>query len=162
MKTLYHGSNTDIQNIDLSIGLKYKDFGQGFYLTDDIETARRMAFKKAHLFQGIPYLITYLFDDENLSGLNIKQFPAKATAEWFEFVDMNRDRKVQHPTHNFDIVIGPIANDGVVLQFNSFHQGFVSSEQAAKLLQDKYLDQQYYFGSPAALRLLTRIKSEAL
>lgn len=30
---LYHGSNLSIQNIDLSKGQKYKDFGQGFYTT---------------------------------------------------------------------------------------------------------------------------------
>jgi len=32
---LYHGSNEDIEAIDLERGLKYKDFGKGFYLTPD-------------------------------------------------------------------------------------------------------------------------------
>ncbi len=32
---LYHGSNEDIETIDLERGLKYKDFGKGFYLTPD-------------------------------------------------------------------------------------------------------------------------------
>lgn len=36
---LYHGSNTDIQEIDLSQSRPYKDFGQGFYLTQDKEQA---------------------------------------------------------------------------------------------------------------------------
>ncbi len=31
--TLYHGSNADIDCIDLTRGLRYKDFGKGFYLT---------------------------------------------------------------------------------------------------------------------------------
>jgi len=30
---LYHGSNTDIDTIDLDQGSQYKDFGKGFYLT---------------------------------------------------------------------------------------------------------------------------------
>lgn len=34
MITLYHGSNIEIDVIDLSKGLKDKDFGKGFYLTD--------------------------------------------------------------------------------------------------------------------------------
>ena len=45
---LYHGSNTDIEQIDLKAGIPYKDFGQGFYLTPDIETAKRMAQKKVN------------------------------------------------------------------------------------------------------------------
>ena len=33
---LYHGTNQDIDSIDLSKGMRYKDFGQGFYLTIQI------------------------------------------------------------------------------------------------------------------------------
>jgi hypothetical protein len=29
---LFHGTNTDIETIDLSRSLNYKDFGKGFYL----------------------------------------------------------------------------------------------------------------------------------
>lgn len=30
--TLYHGTNEDIETIDLTRGLRHKDFGKGFYL----------------------------------------------------------------------------------------------------------------------------------
>ena len=40
----------------------------------------------------------------------------KACVEWLLFVDANRDRKTVDPIHDYDIIIGPIANDGVVLQ----------------------------------------------
>lgn len=33
MITLFHGSNVAIDEIDLSKGLRDKDFGKGFYLT---------------------------------------------------------------------------------------------------------------------------------
>ena len=46
--TLYHGSNADIDRIDLSRGLRYKDFGKGFYLTPSRVTAVRMAQKEEH------------------------------------------------------------------------------------------------------------------
>ena len=49
---LYHGTNADIDVIDLNRGLRYKDFGKGFYLTSDRKTAIRMAQKKARLFGG--------------------------------------------------------------------------------------------------------------
>ena len=158
---LYHGTNSDIEKIDLSKGLRHKDFGKGFYLTPDKNTAIRMAQKKARLFGGVPTLITYDFDVESLnSGLKVKVFPEKATTEWFLFVDSNRDRKNEKPIHDYDIVIGPIADDGVVLQITNYHEGIYSPEEAAKLLQDKYLDQQYYFGTERALNFLNKISAE--
>ena len=43
---LYHGTNADIDAIDLNRGLRHKDFGKGFYLTPDLTTAIRVAQKK--------------------------------------------------------------------------------------------------------------------
>jgi hypothetical protein len=160
---LYHGTNQDIEEIDLSKGLKHKDFGKGFYLTPDKVTAIRMAKKRARLFGGVATLITYEMDDSVLqSDLKIKVFPEKACVEWFLFVDANRDRKHENPIHDFDIVIGPIANDGVVLQLTNYREGIYSPEQAAQLLQDKYLDQQYYFGTEESLRYLRKTNVESL
>ena len=39
---------------------------------------------------------------------------------------------------------------------------FDSPEQAAKLLQDKYLDQQYYFGTERALCYLNKLYVESV
>ena len=64
--TLYHGTNEDITAIDLTRGLRHKDFGKGFYLTPDKTTAIRMAQKKARLFGGSAILITYEMDDAAL------------------------------------------------------------------------------------------------
>ncbi|MBR0273928.1 MAG: DUF3990 domain-containing protein [Bacteroidaceae bacterium] len=152
---LYHGTNTDIEVIDLTRGLRHKDFGKGFYVTPDKATAIRMAHKKARLFGGVATLITYELDDTALSSsLKVKLFPEKACVEWLIFVDANRDRKNVAPIHDFDIIIGPIADDGVVLQLTNFREGIYTPEQAAAQLQDKYLDQQYYFGTKQALLFL--------
>ena len=160
---LYHGTNTDIETINLSQGLRYKDFGKGFYATPDRATAVRMAQKRARLFGGTATLITYELDELVFrSDLEIKRFPEKASVEWFLFVDANRDRKNSAPIHKYDIVIGPIANDGVVLQLTNYHEGIYSPEQAAQLLQDKYLDQQYYFGTEKALVYLHKINAETV
>lgn len=43
---LYHGSNQDIKEIDLTKTRPNKDFGQGFYLTADKEQAMQMAKQK--------------------------------------------------------------------------------------------------------------------
>jgi hypothetical protein len=160
---LYHGTNADFDRISLAVGLRYKDFGRGFYATPDRKTAVRMAQKKARLFGGTPTLITYELDEAVLpSNLKIKRFPETATVEWFLFVDANRDRKNDKPIHDYDIVIGPIANDGVVLQLTNYREGIYSPEEAARLLQDRYLDQQYYFGTERALRLLRKTNVETV
>jgi hypothetical protein len=160
---LFHGTNTDIEKIDLSRSLNHKDFGKGFYLTDSRETAIRMATKKARLFGGKAILIIYEFDEAALhSDLKVKVFPEKATVEWFLFVDANRDRKSQQPVHDYDIVVGPIADDGVVLQLTNYREGIYSPEEAARLLQDRYLDQQYYFGTKRALRYLHKTNVETI
>ena len=160
---LYHGTNADIEKIDLEKGLRHKDFGKGFYLTPDKKTAIRMAQKKARLFGGTPTLITYeLTEDALSSDLSVKVFPEQASVEWFLFVDANRDKSKENPIHSYDIVVGPIADDGVVLQLTNYREGIYSPEQAAKLLQDKYLDQQYYFGTERALRYLNKLNVESV
>ena len=160
---LYHGTNADIEEIDLTKGLRYKDFGKGFYLTPNRETACRMAQKRARLFGGTATLITYELNDSALqSDLKVKVFPEKASVEWLLFVDANRDRKSQQPVHDYDIVIGPIADDGVVLQLTNYREGIYSPEEAARLLQDRYLDQQYYFGTEKALNYLHKINVETI
>ena len=160
---LYHGSNVDFDSISLTMGMRYKDFGWGFYLTPDRKTAVRMAQKKARLFGGTPTLISYELDEGVLqSDLKIKRFPETATVEWFLFVDANRDRKNDKPIHDYDIVIGPIANDGVVLQLTNYREGIYSPEDAARLLQDRYLDQQYYFGTERALSFLRKTNVESV
>ena len=65
---LYHGTNADIEAIDLTLGLRYKDFGKGFYLTPNRETACRMALKRARLFGGTATLITYELDDSAMQS----------------------------------------------------------------------------------------------
>ena len=160
---LYHGTNTDIENIDLEKGLSHKDFGKGFYVTPDKETAIRMAHKRTRIFGGEATLISYeLSEDVFQSDLKIKVFPEKACVEWFLFVDANRDRANVKPVHDYDLVVGPIADDGVVLQLTNYRENVYGPDQAAKLLQDKFLDQQYYFGTQNALRYLTKIKAEKL
>ena len=158
---LYHGTNTDIKTIDLARGMRHKDFGKGFYLTPEKNTAIRMARKRTKLFGGTATLVTYEMDDSALhSGLKVKVFPEKACVEWLLFVDANRDRKTIEPVHDYDIVIGPIANDGVVLQLTNYREGIYSPEEASRLLQDKYLDQQYYFGTEIALQFLVKTNVE--
>ena len=46
--TLYHGTNTDIEKIDLQIGSQYKDFGRGFYLDQQYYIGSEKALQYIH------------------------------------------------------------------------------------------------------------------
>ena len=160
--TLYHGTNADIELIDLTKGMRHKDFGKGFYVTPDKNTAIRMAQKKARLFGGVPTLITYELDPVALqSDLKVKVFPEKACVEWFLFVDANRDKDTINPIHDFDIVIGPIADNGLNKLFDKIDRKEASFEEIApqlKLIKFKAL--QFCFKTEAAIKLLEYAKGK--
>lgn len=42
---LYHGTNVDFDEIEIKKTRNYKDFGQGFYLTDIRSQAEELKFK---------------------------------------------------------------------------------------------------------------------
>ena len=90
---LYHGTNVDFKDINLLKSHKYKDFGQGFYLTDIRSQAEQMAAKKSKLFGGYPIIQEYEFNEEFLQNdeLNVLKFD-KPCREWAEFIFNNRSR----------------------------------------------------------------------
>lgn len=159
MKKLYHGSNVAIEAIDLSKSLADKDFGKGFYLTDIESQAMAMAQRRVRIMgTGEPVVTVFEFDDTCLQGseLNIKVFPDEVSAEWAEFVNANRNASQTGFTHPFDIVIGPVADDGVAYQLERYNEGAIDIETLARELAYRKLNRQYYFGTDQAIALLKR------
>ena len=156
---LYHGTNVDFKEIDISKSNKYKDFGQGFYLTDIRMQAEQLAVKKAKLFGGYPIIQEYEFDESLLSAqlLRIKRFDSPTT-EWAEFIYKNRNRQNPLFTHDYDIVIGPIADDGVAYLLDRYEEGSFTLEELARKLEYKHLNSQYFFGTDYSITFLKRIK----
>ncbi len=155
---LYHGTNIDFQKIDIRESNPYKDFGQGFYLTDIFLQAENMANKKARILGGEPIILKYQFEEAYLtdSSLNILIFE-KPDKEWAEFIYKNRTRSTPAFSHDYDIVIGPIADDGVAYLLNRYEEGFCTLEELAKDLKYKKLNRQFFFGTMKSIALLTRI-----
>ena len=52
-----------IDNINLAMCRSYKDFGQGFYLTDIEEQAQKMAIRVARIYRKTPTVNVYEIDD---------------------------------------------------------------------------------------------------
>lgn len=154
---LYHGTNVDFDDIDLTMSNKYKDFGQGFYLTDIRSQAEELAAKKSRLFGGYPVIQEYEFDESLLSGTDLKVLKFdKPSTEWAEFIFKNRNRDYNF-THDFDIVIGPIANDGVAYLLGRYEEGTLTIEELSDKLDYKKLNSQYFFGTDKSLKYLKRL-----
>ena len=63
MKLLYHGSTMEITEIDLSRSKPNKDFGKGFYLSEDRQQAFEMASYKAIQLDMKPVVNVFEFDE---------------------------------------------------------------------------------------------------
>lgn len=156
--TLYHGTNTDFQAIDLAKSNPYKDFGRGFYLTSSIYAqAREMADKRAKFYGGTPIVKTYDFDESLLTDgtVKVKIFDG-VSVEWASFINKNR-RRDSHYRHDFDIVVGPVADDGVAYLLDRFNDGLIDLDELAQELEYKELNNQYYFGTLRAIQLLKAV-----
>ena len=122
---LYHTGFQEIREPDIHHGRKNADFGQGFYLSDDVEFSRRWAKERSG---SSVYLNRYELDT---AGLKIKHL--ERNEEWFGYIFANRsvlpDRFAE-----FDVIIGPIANDTIYDTLGITTSGFLTPEQATRTL----------------------------
>lgn len=156
MITLYHGSNVKIERIDLSKGNPNKDFGKGFYLTDIREQAEQMALRRVRIAGcGEPTVSTYSFDENLLdcAELKVKTFDAPCK-EWALFIMNNREAERTQFSHDYDIVVGPIADDGVVYQLERYARKMITIETLVQELTYRKLNRQYFFGTELAISKL--------
>ena len=72
---LYHGSNVEFDSIDLLKSKPNKDFGKGFYLSDNYDQAFEMAKTKVEQLEtGVPVVMAYQVDEAEFSSLRILRF----------------------------------------------------------------------------------------
>ena len=154
---LYHGSNVEIEYVDLSRGRRGKDFGKGFYANPDymqaVEFCSNVVRREG---SGIPTVTSFEFDESAMERLNVKRFEGYSK-EWAEFILMNRNNISDKPAHDFDIVIGPIADDGVGTQIRRLSRGFITFDAFLEELKYSKVSIQYFFGTEKALKFLKKI-----
>ena len=178
MKDLYHGTVFDIAEIDIMQGKGYKDFGKGFYATAVKSHAERIAKRNKYRLEAREkrikqknpgyritnyqaYCYNLEFDDkclESPENLKIKVFET-ADKEWMRFILKNRDCAAS--AHDYDIVIGPTADENTVTMINSYREELIITNYADEVLdelieelQPENLPKQYFFGTAAAIRML--------
>ena len=114
---------------------------------------------KGKIYQAYRYNLE--FDDsciENPSDLKVKVFQ-EADREWVRFVLMNRD--AESSNHDFDIVIGPTADENTVTIINTYREELISHNYSDEILdvlikelEPENLPKQYFFGTTRAVRNL--------
>lgn len=163
---LYHGSNVEINEVDLAKCMPNKDFGCGFYTTMLEEQAWRMAERRARIDGNSPVVTIYEVPDNlvELSELNCRIFDDNPTIEWAIFIKNNRDRAFKdiessecNLDNKYDVVVGPVANDTVGLLIRQFSRGTINEEYLRKEFAFGKLTNQYTFHTERALKYLKKV-----
>lgn len=152
-KILYHGSNMKVDKPMLLKGQRALDFGAGFYLTSSYEQAMKWA-KTVTRRRGNGQAIVNIYDlDElRLATLHVLRFNT-ADGDRLDYVVKNR--RGQAVVGDYDVVIGPVANDSTLPVIDDYMSGNYTKEEAVRRLLPQNLTDQYAFKSTEALAALT-------
>ena len=159
---LFHG---DTHIIEHPVGItsdQGRDFGFAFYATDIRDQAERWARRRAryrsriagHEIKGI--VCEYDFDESSCGDLAVRRFQ-EPSLEWIDFVVANRSDLSFH--HEFDLVIGKIANDRVGETISYVVQGVMRREDALERLRFQHINNQYAFCTDKAIAKIRFLRS---
>jgi hypothetical protein len=126
------------------------DFGSGFYTTTSQKQAERWT--RARMEQAkVNHGYINIYEYTVVKGFATRRFRS-ANEPWVDFVHANRT--VQGYNHNYDIVIGPVANDNVYLSFNLYESGIITKQDLIRRLKTYKLVDQLLFHSEQSLKTL--------
>ena len=170
---LYHGTVSEIKQVDVTKGRGRKDFGKGFYIATSKKQAIGMMHKKykeilrrnrnKSTTEVKEYLYEIELDKEYLESLNVKQFYTP-NLEWLDCI--LRCREHGGTPHDYDLVIGPTADDDTMICLRAYWDGLygkVGTHEAKNILlnnlEPENLGVQYFIGKQeVADRLIKSMK----
>ena len=141
---LYHGSKNIVESPEIRVTKYNKDFYFGFYCTTLDAQAKRWATR----FDGKGILNEYRYTPNE--ELSVKVFP-KMSEEWLDFIVACRSGQ----PHDYDIVIGAMADDQIYTYVSDYIDGTITREQFWVLAKFKYPTHQIVFCTEDALKCLT-------
>ena len=147
---VFHGGAIEVKDPEIRTGKFTKDLGEGFYCTKLKRQAKRWAMRKE-----TPTISIYEYTPNK--ALSILDFKGM-TDEWLDFI-VNCRKGI---THNYDIVIGAMANDQIYNYIEDFIAGTITREQFWVLAKFKYPTHQICFATEASLKCLSYIESETI
>lgn len=169
----FHGSAIAFRHIDVTKGRGRKDFGRGFYMTFSVSQAVGMMHKKFResisrrrdqadgVLSETLYRIEINMDI--LNTLRVKVF-SSADMDWLNFILLCRQSN--GVPHDFDVVIGPTADDDTNMALKYYYDGTYGhpgTEDAKRMLlrvlDVDRLGVQFFIGSQSvADRLVKKIE----
>ena len=142
MQIIYHGSYCEVKNPELKSGKYSKDFGTGFYciILED------QAIKWAQKYET-PIVNKYEYEEN--PSLKIKEFTLM-TEEWLDFIINCRSGK----KHNYDIVIGAMADDQIYNYITDLMSGAITRSAFWELAKFRHPTHQIAFCTTKALQCI--------
>ena len=156
---LYHGSIKVVERPTITSDSDVYDFGRGFYVTASFQKARMwMQMRMQETLAEEGYINTYEFDEKAMDSLNCLIFKS-ASMRWLNFVMDNRTNRDY--THNYDIVVGPVASDNDAYKQLVFVEDddILFKSLTLKKIRSFRLMDQYLFHTPRALEALQYVDS---
>ena len=150
---LYHGSNVKVDMPRLLSQTRGLDFGAGFYLTSNREQAVNFSKNVCRRTKsGTPFVSVYEFDEAVARReLEVLRF-THANEDWLDFVKQNR-LKI-YSGKQYDVIIGPVADDAVLPTIQAFIIGQFTAEAVLVALKSSRLFDQYCLVTEKAIALL--------
>lgn len=142
MMTVYHGGYMPVDKPEIRKGRNTKNFGVGFYCTIIKEQAQRWA-------KRYDSKIVSIYEVRLNTKLKIKEF-REMTEEWLDFIIDCRSGKA----HDYDIVIGAMADDQIYNFISDYMDGAITREQFWALAKFRYPTHQIVFCTEEALKCL--------
>jgi len=154
---IFHGTNIIIEQPKIVNRFKTLDFGEGFYTTENEEQAKDFAVKVCERREPklSPIVNCYEFN-ENLDKFSVLKFDAP-NEKWLDFVVARRQGVALN--ENYDLIIGPVANDDVFGTIILYEAGQLDKESAIKKFKVKELYNQVVFCNESVLKNLVFVKS---
>lgn len=145
---VYHGGYVEVSQPKIITDGFTKDFGYGFYCTLIKEQAIKWSLR-----YNTP--IVSIFNYIPNSDLKILEFTSM-NDNWLDFIIDSRLGK----SHNYDVVIGAMADDQVYNYVSDYIDGVISREQFWALAKFKYPTHQINFATENALKCIKFVKSQ--
>ena len=150
MQIIYHGSYKKIETPELVENKYTKDFGPGFYCAILENQAERWAKKF-----NTPIVNVYEYQEN--TKLKIKEFSVM-TEEWLDFIINSRNGM----KHDYDIVIGAMADDQVYNYITDLLNGVITRSAFWELAKFKHPTHQIAFCTKEALKCIKFIEAKEI
>ena len=139
---IYHGSYCKVEKPKIIEGKYTKDFGTGFYCTILEEQAEKWARK-----YDTPVVNQYEYNEKD--SMSVKEFTVM-TEEWLDFIIKCRNGE----KHNYDIVIGAMADDQVYNYITDLMNGVITREAFWELAKFRHPTHQIAFCTEKSLECI--------